>query len=253
VLPEEVAKRIFSMTRQHSVLGLKFRLITPAHPLYHATPEGLAELPSELHEPWWGFCWPGSYVLGHYLLQHPEVVRHKRVLDIATGCGVSALAALRAGAAGVVANDIDPWAAAATLCNLAESKYIVGQHSARLVTNVTNLLSSLHDPPEVHTADVILLGDICYDSELAVLVCGWLDRVLSRPGGEPLVLIGDPGRHGFAEIFGGLRASDGRSEAIGGRLALERVHSVGLPALVADTSHGLVTADVWRVRRSQKE
>src|SRR5690606_25933771 len=70
--------------------------------------EGLAGQP--LPAPFWAYPWPAGAALARVLLDGPERVRGRRVLDLGTGGGLVALAAARAGAAEVVANDVDPWA-----------------------------------------------------------------------------------------------------------------------------------------------
>ena len=94
--------------------GLPFRLhlITENMPLYHADVEG-----GPFDDPFWGFVWPGSFGLTSFIQATPRVVANARVLDFATGCGVSALAAVACGADAVLANDIDPWALLATRMN----------------------------------------------------------------------------------------------------------------------------------------
>ena len=78
-------------------LGQRLRLITPACSVYHMTPD---ELPAELGpegEPFWGFVWPGSWGLSLHVRQNRQLVQGKRVLDFASGCGVSAIAAAQHG------------------------------------------------------------------------------------------------------------------------------------------------------------
>src|SRR5882672_1785127 len=84
-------------------------------PVWQATESWLEE--QNVDPPYWAFCWPGGQAIARYLLDNPDLVRGKRVIDFATGSGVSALAAARAGASTVVANDIDALALIAVRLN----------------------------------------------------------------------------------------------------------------------------------------
>ncbi len=131
-----------------------------------------------LPPPFWAFAWAGGQALARYVLDHPEVVQAKRVLDFASGSGLVAIAAAKADAAEVIAADIDAFAAAAIGLN------------AR--ANGVSIAARLDDLLGLDQGwDVILAGDICYERELAAQVIDWLSG-LSRRGAT--VLIGDPGR-----------------------------------------------------------
>ncbi len=133
-----------------------------------------------LDPPYWAFAWVGGQALARYLLDTPEVVRGRRVLDLATGSGLLALAARLAGATDVLAVDTDPLAVAAVAENAAANGLAV---RARCV--------DLTGGP-VPDADVLLAGDVCYDREMTDLVLPFLRRAAAA-GLE--VLLGDPGRH----------------------------------------------------------
>ena len=94
-VPKQRIQAVRDMTALHKVLGMDLHLITPDCSLYTASAEDLESLPCG--EPYWGFCWPGSYALADYILNNPEMVRGKRVLDIGSGCGIAALVSLQAG------------------------------------------------------------------------------------------------------------------------------------------------------------
>jgi predicted nicotinamide N-methyase len=193
------------MTEACSVLGFQMQLITPACPLYYATADELDALESE---PWWAFVWPGSFALAELLQARPELVRGKRVLDVATGCGISAFASLQAGAAHVIANDIDPWSLHAVRMNLgaaqvAEEEWAIGAEAqGRLSTQLDNLIGlSASEMSRLGAgADVIIAGDICYEQPLASHVRRWLHSLLASET-PPLVLVGDPGRAHFVDTF----------------------------------------------------
>eukprot|EP01052_Picozoa_sp_SAG31_P050278 SAG31_NODE_11401_length_1032_cov_1.012821_1_plen_205_part_10 len=145
------------------------------------------------------------------------------------GCGISALAAARAGASFVTANDIDEWALVATHlnvqkalqahCNAQRRSYF---HIGQFGFSIANYLDGTAFAPEesesksklptmvpvrsepfVRGGQVILIGDMCYDNEMASALRRWLTNLLSPPRctqrkfPTPLVLVGDPGRHGF--------------------------------------------------------
>ncbi|MBS2029959.1 MAG: methyltransferase [Deltaproteobacteria bacterium] len=143
--------------------------------------EGKGQLPS----PFWAFAWPGGQALARFVLDHPDVVRDKRVLDFASGCGVSAVAAARAGAARVIAADIDPWAAAAIEENARAAGVEVDIREDDLVGRDEGW-------------DVVLAGDVCYRQEWSPGIVRWL-RTLAARGAH--VLLGDPGR-GFTPTQG---------------------------------------------------
>jgi predicted nicotinamide N-methyase len=129
--------------------------------------------------PYWAFAWGGGLAIGRYLLDQPEVVRGRRVFDLATGSGLCAIAAMQAGATTVVAADIDPFAVAAVALNARANR----QRVTALARDV------LDDPPP--DVDVILAGDCWYEARLAERVLPWLRR--ARADGID-VLVGDPGR-----------------------------------------------------------
>jgi predicted nicotinamide N-methyase len=144
--------------------------------LWQKTEDELATI--GLPPPFWAFAWAGGQALARYILDHPETVRGRRVLDFASGSGLVAIAAAKAGAAEVIAADIDAFAAAAIGLN-AEA-------------NGVSIAARLDDLLGLDQGwDVILAGDICYERELAAQVIDWLSG-LSRRGA--IVLIGDPGR-----------------------------------------------------------
>ena len=129
--------------------------------------------------PYWAFAWAGGLAICRYLLDHPNEVDGRRVLDIATGSGLCAVVALRARALSVHATDIDPFAEAAVAVNARANGVRVG-FSRR------DLLDA--PPPD---CDVILAGDVCYEETMARRMLEWL-RVAASRGIR--VLIGDPGR-----------------------------------------------------------
>lgn len=159
---------------------LSLRLVTEACPLWRATEADLAIL--GIPEPYWAFAWPGGQALARHVLDHPERVRGRRVLDFGSGCAIEAIAALRAGASNVLAADVDPWAADAARLN-------AELNGASLEVTSADLLG------RDEGWDIVLVGDMFYEKELATRVSAWLQALAGR-GAQ--VLIGDPGR-GFFE------------------------------------------------------
>ncbi|HXQ15164.1 MAG TPA: methyltransferase [Caulobacteraceae bacterium] len=159
---------------------LRLHLADEVTPIWRLTEEELGEL--GLPPPFWAFAWAGGQALARYLLDHPAEVAGKRVVDFATGSGLVGIAAMKAGAAQVLAADIDPFCAAAVALNAKANSVAVAFTDA-------NLLDAA--PP---AADLILAADICYEQPLAERVMAWL--AAARAAGTR-VLIGDPGRSYF--------------------------------------------------------
>jgi len=155
---------------------LRLYQATEVTPLWHATAAALRDWDDS---PFWAFPWAGGQALARHLLDQPGLVRGRRVLDFASGSGLVAIAAARAGASAVLAVDIDPFCAAAIPLN------------ADL--NGVSLEVRLGDPlgDELTGVDLVLAGDVFYERELAERGLAWF-RGLARRG--IAVLAGDPGR-----------------------------------------------------------
>jgi predicted nicotinamide N-methyase len=169
-------------TRAISVPNLPVRLYTADEltPLWEATEKDLAR--HNVSPPFWAFPWAGGQALAHYILDHPEAVRGKRVLDLASGSGLVAIAAALAGAREVAANDIDAMCEAAIALN--------AELNGVLIDFVCgNLLDS--DPPDV---DVMLAADVFYEQRPALMFRTFLER--AHAAGIS-VFAGDPGRTYF--------------------------------------------------------
>lgn len=159
---------------------LTLRLADEITPIWRMTEEALEQI--GLPPPFWAFAWAGGQALARYILDHPQIVAGKRVIDFASGSGIVAIAAAKAGAAQVLAADIDPFCGAALAVN-AEANGVACDFTD------ADLLDA--PPPPV---EVILAGDICYEKPLAARVLSWLGA--ARQAGAT-VLIGDPGRSYF--------------------------------------------------------
>lgn len=149
-------------------------------PLWRLTEEELGEM--GLPPPFWAFAWAGGQALARWLLDHPEEVAGKRVLDFASGSGLVGVAAMKAGAASVLCADIDPFCGSAVALN-------AGANGVTLDFTDHDLLDS--PPPP---ADVICAGDVCYEKPMTDRVLAWLGEAKAR---GTRVLIGDPGRTYF--------------------------------------------------------
>ncbi|OHV82120.1 methyltransferase [Rhizobium sp. LCM 4573] len=155
---------------------IRLHLATEAHELWLKTEEEIEQI--GLPPPFWAFAWAGGQGLARYILDHPEAVAGSHVLDFATGSGLVAIAAKMAGAAHVLAADIDPWAESAVKLNIAENGVEIDFTYHDLVGNEID-------------ADVILAGDVFYDRDFAAGLVPWFSRLAAE---GKLVLIGDPGR-----------------------------------------------------------
>lgn len=145
--------------------------------LWQKTEDELGEL--GLAPPFWAFAWAGGQGLARYVLDHPEVVYQKRVLDFACGSGLVAIAAKMAGAGYCQGVDIDPFAIAASRINAALNG-VVATFAERDITQ-----SSVPD------VEVVFCGDVFYDRHMADQVMTFLDALIEA-GIE--VYVGDPGR-----------------------------------------------------------
>jgi predicted nicotinamide N-methyase len=145
--------------------------------LWEAIEQQSGTAPTE--PPFWAAAWPGGQALARYVLDVPETVAGRSVLDLGSGSGMVAVAAGLAGARHVVASEIDPFGHAAIAVN-AEVNGIAP------VTVVGDVLGE--EPPAV---DVVLAGDVCYDRVMSERVLPWLVAARAR-GAE--VYLGDPGR-----------------------------------------------------------
>jgi predicted nicotinamide N-methyase len=149
---------------------------TDLTPLWHATS---AELERYDASPFWAFPWAGGQALARHLLDHPELVRGRRVLDFATGSGLVAIAAARAGAARVVGADVAPFCEA-----------VVPMNAELNGVTIELTLEDLLDRP-LQGFDLVVAGDVFYEQPLATRALAWF-RGLAAQG--VTVLAGDPGR-----------------------------------------------------------
>ncbi len=158
---------------------VELHLATEVVPLWRKTEEQLEA--EGVPPPYWAFAWAGGQALARYVLDHPETVRARAVLDFGSGSGLVAIAAMKAGAGSVLAADIDEFAVAAILLN-AEA-------------NRTSIEITSNDAiGQAGDWQTILVGDMCYERPLAERLLAWLQEHVARGA---LVLLGDPGRSYF--------------------------------------------------------
>ena len=171
---------ILRHTRLQPVPGLeeiRLHLADEVLPLWHALQVETGDPDAPL--PYWAFAWGGGLAIACYLRDHPEAVAGRRVFDLASGSGLCAIAAMRAGASGVTGADIDGFASTASELNARANGH-------RVTVVARDVLDE--EPPDV---DVILAGDTWYEARLAERVLPWLRRAQAR-GID--VIVGDPGR-----------------------------------------------------------
>jgi predicted nicotinamide N-methyase len=165
------------LLRPPLVPEIALHLASEIVPIWRKTEEELAA--AGVPPPYWAFAWAGGQALARYVLDHPGVVRGLRVLDFASGSGLAAIAAMKAGAANVIASEIDDFAVAAIALNAGVNTVEIESVNADIVGRDNGW-------------DVVLAGDVCYEREMSDRVFDWLKRLQARGA---TVLIGDPKRN----------------------------------------------------------
>ncbi|XP_030028524.1 electron transfer flavoprotein beta subunit lysine methyltransferase isoform X1 [Manduca sexta] len=202
------------VSRRHLTPELALRLITPACPLWTAR-----EDESPFKDPFWAFYWPGGQATARYILDNGDLIKDRKVLDVGCGCGAGSIAAIRMKAKYVLANDIDPYAIAATNIN--------GKiNEVNIETNMDNLIGT-----KCTEFDTILIGDMFYNEEFAGILFHWLEQL--RASGKT-VLIGDPGRHGLTHAR---------------RDRLQLLAKYDLPKESCDENNGFTDTTLWMLNK----
>ncbi|WP_395449350.1 class I SAM-dependent methyltransferase [Aminobacter sp. UC22_36] len=165
-----------ALMRPPHVPEIALHLADEAHDLWHRTEEQLSEI--GLPPPFWAFAWAGGQGLARYVLDNPQTVAGKRVLDFASGSGLVAISAMQAGAAAVVGADIDPFCEAAIRLNAAANAVAVH-------------FTGIDQVGRDDGWDVVLAGDVFYEKPFADRLVPWFEALRAR-GAD--VLVGDPGR-----------------------------------------------------------
>ncbi|MEC5289766.1 methyltransferase [Aurantimonas sp. C2-6-R+9] len=155
---------------------IRLRLADEAHDLWLKTEDELQAI--GLPPPFWAFAWAGGQAVARFVLDHPERVAGRRVVDFATGSGLVAIAVAKAGAANVTAIDVDPFCRTAVRLNAALNGVDITFDDSDPIGNPLD-------------ADILLAGDVFFDAAMAAAVAPWFDRLV-RDGRT--VLVGDPGR-----------------------------------------------------------
>jgi predicted nicotinamide N-methyase len=159
---------------------IRLHIAEESVPIWQKTEEELGEM--NVPPPYWAFAWAGGQALARYVLDNASTVEGRRVLDLAAGSGLVAIAAAKAGAAPVTAIDIDAFTEAAVALNGAANGVYV---------DVTILDVLDHPAPIEPRYDVILVGDLFYERDTAARALAFLER---HAAVGTRVLIGDPGR-----------------------------------------------------------
>ena len=211
--PEAFIRANTALERPAMVPEFRLWLASEYVPIWQATEDWLEQ--HNVDPPYWAFCWPGGQAIARYLLDHPDAVRGKRVIDFAAGSGVSAMAAARAGAASVMANDID-------LLSLVAARLNAAANGLTIELSADDWLASDDTP----AADVVIAGDVCYEREMSARALAWL-RGHANAG--RLVLLGDPGRNYFSAQ------------------GLEELARYEIPTSLQLENRGMRETVVWRV------
>jgi predicted nicotinamide N-methyase len=177
VTPDEFIRANTQLLAPPHTPEIRLHLATELVPIWQKTEEELAAI--GVPPPFWAFAWAGGQALARHILDNGDSVRGRRVLDFASGSGLSAIAAAKAGAAHVLATEIDSFAIAA-----------IGLNAAVNGVSVEATLEDMVGRDEGW--NTVLAGDVCYEREMSARVFAWL-RALAGRGA--LVLMGDPGRN----------------------------------------------------------
>jgi predicted nicotinamide N-methyase len=212
--PEGFIRANTALERPAMVPELRLWLASEYVPIWQATEDWLEQ--QNVDPPYWAFCWPGGQAIARYLLDNPDTVRGKRVIDFAAGSGVSSMAAARAGAQSVIANDIDLLSLVAARLNAAANGLVVELSSDDWLAR----------PESAPAADVVIAGDVCYEREMSARALAWLRR---HANAGRLVLLGDPGRNYFSAQ------------------GLEELARYEIPTSLQLENRGMRETVVWRV------
>ncbi len=171
--PASIVERLTKVMRPPLVPEIRLRLAADAYGIFQEVAE--LPIPWGTMQPFWAFAWPGGQALARYILDHPALVAGRTVVDVGSGSGLGAIAAMLAGARSALAADIDPLAAAAASRN--------GElNGVEVAVTRDDLLGT--DPSH----EVILIGDLVYLPELNIRVTRFLESASMR---GVKVLVGD--------------------------------------------------------------
>ena len=177
-VPAEFLRAHTRPTRPSLVPEVSLLVADDVVALWEAMEQGQVDPGSD--PPFWAAAWPGGQALARYVLDHPGVVAGRTVLDLGAGSGLVGVAAAVAGAARVIASDVDPYSRTAVAVN-------AEQNGVGPFTVVGDVLGEDPDP----AVEVVLAGDVCYQREMAQRVLPYLGRAWLAGA---TVFLGDPGR-----------------------------------------------------------
>ena len=159
---------------------VRLYLAEESMPIWQKTEEELGQM--NVPPPYWAFAWAGGQALARYVLDNPTLVTARKVLDLGAGSGLASIAAMKAGAASVLAADIDRYALVAIALNAEANGVLIETTNADL----------LADAPAAFGA--VLVGDMFYERALAERALMFIQA--ARNGGAE-ILVGDPRRSYF--------------------------------------------------------
>jgi predicted nicotinamide N-methyase len=144
---------------------IRLDLAKDSHGIFQAAER--LKRPGERFQPYWSFAWPGGQAMARYLLDHPDEVRGRSVIDIGAGSGITAIAAALAGASSVLAVDVDPLSEIAIRRN-------ADTNGVTISTTTVDMLGT------VPGHDLILIADLLYEPELQTRVAAFLAGVAAN-------------------------------------------------------------------------
>ncbi|TCL93094.1 putative nicotinamide N-methyase [Rhizobium sp. PP-WC-2G-219] len=174
--PERFIRENTSVLAPPHVPEVELFLASEAHDLWLKTEDELDAI--GLPPPFWAFAWAGGQGLARYVLDHPEIITGRTIVDFASGSGLVAIAAMKAGAASVLALDTDPWTGTAIALNAQLNDVVIAHENADRIGQPI-------------ACDVFLAGDVFYDKAFADRLLPWFDDLVAS-GID--VIVGDPGR-----------------------------------------------------------
>ncbi|TCP87894.1 putative nicotinamide N-methyase [Rhizobium sp. PP-CC-2G-626] len=174
--PERFIRENTSVLVPPHVPEVRLFLASEAHDLWLKTEDELDAI--GLPPPFWAFAWAGGQGLARYVLDHPEIVTRRTIVDFASGSGLVAIAAMKAGAASVLALDTDPWTGTTIALNAQLNDVVITHENADRIGQAI-------------ACDVFLAGDVFYDKAFADRLIPWFEYLVAS-GIE--VIVGDPGR-----------------------------------------------------------
>ena len=175
--PQDFIRANTALIRPPLVPEIELHLATEIVPIWKLTEEQLEA--QGVPPPFWAFAWAGGQALARYVFDNPDIVRGRSVLDFASGSGLSAIAAMKAGARSVLASEIDRFAIVAIALNARANDVAVESTMADVVGRDDGW-------------ETVIAGDVCYEREMSGRVFGWLKSLAARGA---TVLVGDPGRN----------------------------------------------------------